>query len=553
MVALFLAASAVTTILAQDTKKAPSSDPTSALEFLGSYSAPSAVLATETSHTSAHPPSPSADRRLRELSSARTLLPPWPTDFVWSVQSIEAACGHPALLRSEGTESAEPSDPARVSQTSKLRLPIDVHWVQLVVGANRALQDGRYADAGNDYERILIERPACSPIAWNRALARAYARNPEALTDLLAVLPSAPFPASGSIPVALELLASGDFDRAGGYLDPLRNSSRASILKPRERDLLWAKAAWLRFTGDPERAYETLERLANLEPGAAAVWFALGSVALEEAREYSGRLAQIAPGSSWNRRLEAEALATRYPYLAHRLWPGVGAPSRSIVEAGIHPPVGGPDSPEQLFWAAHSALQTAVKAYAMAARSPDFSAELHGLKALAAEQEDDEAAAFREYRAGLAEDPSSAILHAGLGHLYRERSQFEDANRELTRALRLDPSDPVVTFELGDVYLRLGDAARSLDLLNRAIELDPALLVARWSRGKTYSALGDDQRAASDLAAAAPVDSTGELQWQLARVYHKLGRTELAQVAEQRSEEQRRTHGRPPKTEDPRP
>jgi tetratricopeptide (TPR) repeat protein len=178
---------------------------------------------------------------------------------------------------------------------------------------------------------------------------------------------------------------------------------------------------------------------------------------------------------------------------------------------------------------------------------------MHGLKALAAEQQNDEAAAFRESRAGLAEDPSSALLHAGLGHLYRERSQFDNAKSELTKAWGLDPSDPVVTFELGDVCLRLGDAVGSLDLLNRALELDPALLVARWSRGKAYSALGDDERAVDDLTAAAPIDTTGELQWQLARAYHRLGRTELEHVAEQRSEEQRRKHESPAKAEHPKP
>lgn len=552
IVVLVLAASAVALAAAQDTRKPPSPDPTSALEFLGSYSAPSAVLATETSHTSAHPPSPSADRRLRELTSAGTLLPPWPTDLVWSVQAIEEACGHAALPRSEARQSRPSSDPSRASKAPARPSPSEATWVQLVLSAHRDLQDGHYAKAARDYERLLVKRPACSPLEWNRALARAYARHSDALTDLLAALSGAPSAESGRLLVGLELVAKGNFSQAREYLDPQANPRSASNAEPRERDLRWAKAAWLRSAGDPAQARQTLEGLADLEPATAAVWFALGGVALDEARVDSRQLAQIAPDSSWNRRLEAEALSARYPNLAHTLWPS-GVSNRPAAEEDVRPAAASSESPEQLYRAAHSALQTAVKAYAAAAVSPEFSAELHGLRALAAEQQDDEATAFREYRAGLAQDPSSAILHAGLGHLYREGSQFDVAERELTEARGLDPSDPVVTFELGDVCLRLGDATRALDLLNRAVDLDPALLVARWSRGKAYVALGDDQRAADDLAAAAAVDSTGELQWQLARVYRKLGRPDRAQAAEQRSEEQRRVHGNPQKAEDPQP
>jgi tetratricopeptide (TPR) repeat protein len=552
VVALLVAILAGTTVLAQDTKKAASPDPTSALEFLGSYSAPSAVLETETSHTSARPPSPPVDRRLRELSDGGALLPPWPTDLAWPLRSIKAACGRIALQRRAVIGSAELSNPSLTSTPKQL--PSDnLEWMREALGANLALQNGHYTDAALTYERIVAQWPACPPVAWNRALAQAYARNPEALADLLTALPAAPSVAFGRLVVGLELLARGDVDRARGYLDPLQDSSGTGNFLPRERDVMWAKAAWLGSTGDFEKARKAFERLAALETNSAAVSFALGSAALQEAREDSRRLAQVAPDSSWNRRLEADALAGRYPFLARRLWPGVGAASHLITDGGARPPSVGLDSPEQLYRAAHSALETAAKAYRKAAPSPRFSAELHGLQALAAEQQDDEAAAFREYRAGLAEDPDSPILHAGLGYLYRERSQLNDAQHELTEALRLDPTDPVVMFELGDVCLRLGDPARALRLLNEAIRLDPGLLVARWSRGKVYAALGDDERASEDLAAAAPVDSSGELQWQLARVYRKLGRAELAQVAQQRSEEQRRTHGNFPKPEDPEP
>jgi tetratricopeptide (TPR) repeat protein len=169
-----------------------------------------------------------------------------------------------------------------------------------------------------------------------------------------------------------------------------------------------------------------------------------------------------------------------------------------------------------------------------------FRPYFHALRALAAEEEQDEPRAWREYRAGLAEDPGSAVLHAGLGHLLRRRLLLEPARAELTQAAELDPTDSVTAFELGDVDQRLGDSASALLLLDRALEIDPGLLVARWSRGKASLALGDDRRALADLEAAAPTDTSGELQWQLGRLYRKIGREDLAIEAERRSEQQRR-------------
>ena len=519
---LFIAALAVSTALAQAPKDAPSppTDPTSALEFLGSYAAPSAVLATETSHTSAHPPSPSADRRLRQLGGA-AVLPPWPADFAWPPEAIAAACDQ------YGQEPA--------GKTSS----VDDHtWMQQARAADVALRAERFGDAAAADDLILKQRPACAPVAWNRAVARAYSRAPTALPDLVAAAPGAPATAAGRLLIGLERLANGELDAARSDLAiPLNSTDGGQRRTVRERDSLWAQAMWARVSSDGAKSRQILERLSALEPDSAPVWFALGNSALEEARADSRRLTEVAPDSAWNRRLESEALAARYPLLARKVWPGDQSPDdrRTSGSTGAD----GADSPEQLYVGARAALQTAETAFRNASRSPRFNAELHALRALAAEQQNDEAAALQEYRAGLADDPGSAVLHAGLGHCYRERSEFDAARRELTEALRLDSTNALAAFELGDVSERLGQPDRALDLLDRALELDPALLIARWSRGKAYLALGDSQRALADLEAAAPVDTTGELQWQLARLYRKLGRTELAEAAEQRSQEQR--------------
>src|SRR5579862_510480 len=74
-----LLATAVCISYGQDTassKNKQSQQPgaTDALQFLGSYSAPSAIMATETGHTSARPPSPPANVRDRRIEGGVTLL-----------------------------------------------------------------------------------------------------------------------------------------------------------------------------------------------------------------------------------------------------------------------------------------------------------------------------------------------------------------------------------------------------------------------------------------------------------------------------------------------
>ena len=293
------------------------------------------------------------------------------------------------------------------------------------------------------------------------------------------------------------------------------------------------------------------------------------------ARRTRGRLEEMAPSGDWSLRFQAESLAARYPLSARSLWPGAGPAdpskseqakpeqakseqakldlpaSRAATADGKPDPAalsrwrdelarlnGAAESPETVYRRARLLVEISGAAYKLAAASPALDARLFALQALAAEEENDEGAALVEYRAGLAKHPQSGLLHAGLGHLYRERNQLEPALAELTEAARLLPSDPLVAFDLGDVDLRMGQTARALETLNHALDLDPGLLVARWSRGRAYAALGgpdNDQRALEDLEAAVTCDSSGVLQWQLSQLYAKLGRNQEAREAEQKS------------------
>ena len=521
---LYLAATLTATAQSSAPPQNPSSvsqtDPTSALEFLGSYTAPSAVLTTETSHASAHPPSTPADTRLRRIEGAFARLPPWPRDFAWGLESAERTC----------MPHAEADARTRVSD-------FQAQWA----AAERALGQERFEQASEIYGQFAQALRQCQPALWNRALALAYAHPGGSGGGIRDALPAAPSDAAGRLLLAAARILSGDSRSAEADLEAADAGLKVSATGAKPRDVLWARAMVAWGAGEAHQARVSLARLAELQPDSAAVWFELGGVALDEARTCSRRLSDVAPDSVWNRRLQAEALETRYPGLAQNLRERTPEASREGTAGQRHDDSlnGAHESPQELYLQAHDALRVSESAYRRASTSPRFQAYLHAMKALAAEQEDDEPAAMREYGLGLLQDPQCPLLHAGLGHVYRRRMDLPAAERELEQARQLDPTDPLVVFELGDTEERLGKTQPALELLNQALELDAGLLVARWSRAKAYLTLGDSERALADLEAAAPADSSGELQWQLARLYRKLGRADLAAQAEKRSEEQR--------------
>ena len=369
---------------------------------------------------------------------------------------------------------------------------------------------------------------------------------------------------------ALDFLGSYSAPQAVLATETGHTSSRPPSVDTERRLANLASDLGNQFTDSAETRRTIIEILAS-GSHSADQWFRTGTLALGAARADSRRLAEMAPSSDWNLRFQADALAARYPLIARSLWPAAPHESRSAPSGAAAekapaqltdepatlsgspdlPRLGdelsklasGAETPENLYRRARLLVEISGAVFKLAAASPVFDARLFALQALAAEEENDEGAALNQYRAGLARHPQDGLLHAGLGHLYRERNQLEPARAELEEARRLLPSDPLVAFDIGDVELRMGDPAGAVEMLNRALQLDSSLLVARWSRGRAYFELGggeNDRRALADLESAVSCDSSGVLQFQLSQLYARLGRNEKARQSEQKSLEQRR-------------
>jgi Tfp pilus assembly protein PilF len=430
-----------------------------------------------------------------------------------------------------------------------------------------------------------LSQTAASPAAASQALAPAAQSTGQSDSGAKLAQPSSSGKQSTDPAGALDFLGSYSAPQAVLATETGHTSSRPPSVAA-DRRLADLGSDLGELPADPAAARRQVIQTISSGNHSPEEWFRAGTVALGAARADSRRLAESAPDSDWNHRFQSEALAARYPLIARSLWSGStaarplksGAPAASApsAEGSLVPSNsnadlkvgarsgnatpgataammsswrdelshldGAAETPETLYRRARLLVTISGAAYKLAEASPTLAARLFALQALAAEEENDEGAAFEEYRAGLAKYPESGLLHAGLGHLYRERNELEPARTELETADGLLPSDPLVAFDLGDVELRMGQPARALEMLNRALDLDSSLLVARWSRGRAYAALGgeeNERRALEDLEATVSCDTSGALEWQLGQLYAKLGRDREARAAQQKSLDQR--------------
>lgn len=513
-------------------------EPSDPLQFLGTYSAPSAVMATETSHTTSHPPAPSTRQRLAEIEGGFEVLSPWPADYAWPGIAIQRMCAAANATLPQGGSSANSSG---------------LNLKSLSTLAETSLQQGNVSRALAANQSLVLISPQCGASLWNLAVAQVYAHSPQAAASLRNPAAAPPSAAASEGLKGMAAMVQSDRAAAQDHLTKAlkaHGSAQTPALAPREK--LWLAAVQSQAQGRTGQARAALEELLQGADASPGIWYALGILALNEARAASQRLAETAPDSQWNRRLKAEAVRGKFPELAERLWPQSSAPASSgahparqnavaasaqllanerelkaVEESGA--------SPAALYQQSRLARQLSELALNQAAQSPEFRARLVAMRALANEQENDEEGAIRTYRQGLQRDPQSAILHAGLGQLYRHWLDLAGAEKELTLAWQLDPRDALVAYELGDVEQRLQHPQQAVQMLNAALALEPGLLMARWSRARAYLQLNEPQKALADFAAAEPIDPSGGIDLQMARLYHKMGQADQAAQAEHRA------------------
>lgn len=178
-------------------------------------------------------------------------------------------------------------------------------------------------------------------------------------------------------------------------------------------------------------------------------------------------------------------------------------------------------------------------------------------------------------------DPNSATSHVLLGDIYNQLERYEDAQNEYGKALALAPDDPAAMLGLATAYLNNNDMKQADEAVQAALAHSPEdpqlnvimaeVLIARHDYqgsepylakalhgkpqmqasvhalfGKVYAETGRDQEAIKELKLGAASDVDGSLQYQLARIYRKIGDNKDALAAIERMKEikdQRRDRG----------
>ena len=189
------------------------------------------------------------------------------------------------------------------------------------------------------------------------------------------------------------------------------------------------------------------------------------------------------------------------------------------------------------YWQAQSARNLARVAYARAMTLNPDSWQGQLLLGDIYRQRKDWDAAISHYNAAARLKPDSAAASLGLATVCWENGWFDRAQEPLHRVLALNPENAQANLELADIYVRAHRFDAALPLLQKALAGDTHhSLLVHADLGKCYAELGPVDKAIEELTQASPVDPSGEIHYQLFKLYQKQGQTQLAQEALSESE-----------------
>jgi len=128
-----------------------------------------------------------------------------------------------------------------------------------------------------------------------------------------------------------------------------------------------------------------------------------------------------------------------------------------------------------------------------------------------------------EYLAAIKMAPELPDLHLGLATVQLASSDWEGAEAELKRTLQLAPGSTLAEYELGDAYLQQQRFDLAAEHLRKAVSDTTLGIKVRIDLAEAESESGQTDKAIEDLLAIAGQDQDGQVQYRLAKLYHKLG------------------------------
>lgn len=156
-----------------------------------------------------------------------------------------------------------------------------------------------------------------------------------------------------------------------------------------------------------------------------------------------------------------------------------------------------------------------------------------GQTLIAPDEDKDIAGARSVYTKGLAANPNSALLNAGMGHIELLEGKTQEARNHFETAISLSKGKSIdvldaVGFANGDFDSKLGDAAYAVEKLQQATNIkgfkDPRVLT---DLGDAYRKAGDGGTAQRTYEAALAIDPRyARAKYRIGRIYQSQGETQ---------------------------
>lgn len=336
---------------------------------------------------------------------------------------------------------------------------------QYVKDAERALTDGRYADAQEAYERLRRLTPRNADVHARLGLIYfQQGKFTEAIPPLREALRLNPALPKVDALLAMSLSELGHYDEALPGVKTAFSQSADPIL--RRLAGLHLQRTYTALGRDPD-AVDVALRLLRLYPDDPEVLYHSGRLFANFAYLQTMKLATVAPDSVWLHQAAGEANESQGLYDA-------------AIREYQHVLAAVPRRPGIRFRIGRVLLARAKTGPAT----------------------DDLAQARKAFEEELAVDPTNANAAYELGELDRTAGDFQAARRRFEQAVAQYPTFEHALVGLGRTLIALDQPAEALKPLQAALKINPESDVALYQTAQAYGALGNSsaqERALADF------------------------------------------------------
>jgi eukaryotic-like serine/threonine-protein kinase len=332
--------------------------------------------------------------------------------------------------------------------------------------------------------------------------------------------------------LGIDYLLGGSVRWAGGDSGSRSVRITLELLRARDERQLWATTYDREITDifkvQSDIAEQVIERL-----GVTLLEGERQRLSVPPARSHQAYTLYLKGRYFWNKRTEGNIqTALDYYQRATDLDPGYSRAWVGIADAWIFRGYYSLLAPREAFPKAKSAAMRALEFDSTLAEAHVSLAHIHF------EFDHDWTAAEREYRRGIALDPSYAVAHHWYGGFLSGMGRHDEALKQAMTARALDPLSSIIQTWMGLRYYYAGKYEAAIPEFRKALELDPDFAPAHWHLGWAYEQAGRFKEGVSEAERALSIDG-GSLVYlaSLGHAYARAGmkseaRATLARLAE---------------------